>query len=536
MHGGSVPETIIATMSVTNTFETRSLLGYLRASVDRYPEAEAIVHGERRMRYGELWGDLSALARYLREHGLARGDRVALLLENSYEYVVAYYAVLAAGGVVVALNAAARARDLTNWIEHCEAGWLIAHREHGELGSMLAALDSRVRIVAVGGALPDTRAHAVWSDILRDRGEAPAGVDLAPDATAAIIYTSGTTGRPKGVTLSHGNLASNVRSILAYLELSANDRCLNVLPFYYSYGNSVLHTHLAVGGALVLENSLAYVHNVVSKIAHEAVTGFAGVPSTYALIASRVDMTQYDCRSLRYATQAGGAMRPALIEHFRRAWPKTRFFVMYGQTEATARLTYLPPERLEQKLGSAGIPIPDVRIEIRDETGAPVPVGSVGEIYASGPNVMQGYWNDPRATEQVLRDGWLKTGDLALMDEDGYVYIQGRSSDMIKTGAHRINPADIEEVIAELDGVAEVAAVGVPDEILGQVVKAVIVAGAPTAPTATAIKAHCHARLASYKVPRQVEFVAQLPKTASGKIRRYLLANETSERVRGNEH
>lgn len=198
---------------------------------------------------------------------------------------------------------------------------------------------------------------------------------------------------------------------------------------------------------------------------------------------------------------------------------------MYGQTEATARLTYLPPERLEEKLGSAGIAIPKVTLEIRDERGTVLPPGQVGEIWARGPNVMLGYWNDPAGTAEALQNGWLRTGDLAYMDDEGYVYIQGRATEMIKSGAHRINPRDIEEAIGELEEVAEVAVVGVPDEILGQVIKAVIVLRPGARLDPLTVKAHCQSRIASFKIPKRVEFTTQLPKTASGKVKRFLLVN-----------
>lgn len=512
----------------------QSLIDYLRASVERAPDAEALIQGERRVTYAQLWCEVSPVARFLGRNGLGRGDRVALLLENSPEYVAAYYGVLAAGGIVVALNTAARARDLSNWLAHCGATWLIADTRHGELLQVAQHADPQLRLITVGDDRDIGRPFVRWNEVAQSGDEHDYVPEITADATAAIIYTSGTTGKPKGVTLTHGNLAGNVRSILAYLQLGARDRCLNVLPFYYSYGNSVLHTHLAAGGSLVLENSLVYVHNVVQRIGAERATGFAGVPSTYALLSSRVNLADYDLSSLRYVTQAGGAMAPAQIQKFRQALPHVKFFVMYGLTEATARLTYLPPERLEQKLGSVGVAIPDVRLEIRDERGAAVARGVVGEIYAIGPNIMRSYWNDAAATGEVLKDGWLKTGDLASMDQDGYVFIQGRSSEMIKSGAHRISPQDIEEVIAELDGVAEVAVVGVADDILGQAIKAVIVPRADVALGVMAVKAHCHARLAAYKIPRYIEFATQIPKTASGKIQRYLLVNNIQGEQRSN--
>jgi acyl-CoA synthetase (AMP-forming)/AMP-acid ligase II len=233
-----------------------------------------------------------------------------------------------------------------------------------------------------------------------------------------------------------------------------------------------------------------------------------------------VKLSQYDLSGIRYLTQAGGAMSPALTQKLREAMPQASLFVMYGQTEATARLTYLPPERLEQKLGSVGVPLSGVRIEIRGEDGAALPVGAVGEVWVNGPNVMLGYWRNQAATAEVKRDGWLKTGDMGRLDDEGFLYLVGRRSDMIKSGAHRIYPQDIEEVIAELPQVQEAAVVGVEDDLLGQAIRAYVVPAGSESLTPMQVQAHCKARLANYKVPKSVEIVTSLPRTASGKVRR----------------
>ena len=216
-------------------------------------------------------------------------------------------------------------------------------------------------------------------------------------------------------------------------------------------------------------------------------------------------------------------MAPAHIQRLRAELPHVALFVMYGQTEATARIAWLPPEKLGTKLGAVGVAIPGVTMELRDEAGNPVTQGQVGEIWVKGGNIMQGYWNNPKLTAQVLHDGWLKTGDLARQDEDGFFFIVGRSSDMIKTGAHRISPLEIEETLLELDGVAEAAVAGIQDEILGESIKAFLVLRPGRTLEVRAIQAHCLERLPQYKVPKQVEFVSELPRTASGKIKRFML-------------
>jgi acyl-CoA synthetase (AMP-forming)/AMP-acid ligase II len=291
----------------------------------------------------------------------------------------------------------------------------------------------------------------------------------------------------------------------------------------------VLHTHLAVGARVVLESNVVFPHLVVEAIVHERASGFSGVPSTFLLLLNRVPLADYDLSSLRYLTQAGGAMAPAVTARLRAALPHARLFVMYGQTEATARLAWLPPERLDDKPGSVGIAVAGVEIAIRDEHGAPLAPGSVGEVCVRGPNVMLGYWQDPGLSADVLNEGWLRTGDMGHLDDEGFLFLSGRRSDMIKTGAHRVHPKDIEEVIAEIDGIAEVAVVGVDDELLGQVIKAFVVGVDGAAIVPDRIKAHCRERLATWKIPKHIEAVDALPKTASGKVRRALLAGITTE-------
>lgn len=502
-----------------------TLVHRLAQTVQRRPKQEAIVLKTRRITYEALWADIGAVASFLRANGFKQGDRVGILVENSPEYAAIYYGVLAAGGVVIGLNTTTKARSLLNWLTHSESTWLFASGRHRELATIDEKLGEAINIITLEPPpKPLGHRHDTWQDVVAHKGTA---VDLAgvpaSDSLAAIIYTSGTTGEPKGVMLSHFNLRSNTESILAYLELCETDSIVNILPFYYSYGNSILHTHLAVGGRLILENSLVYPHKVLETMAAEKVTGFSGVPSTFALLLSRTQLTDYDLSAVRYMTQAGGPMPPANQIRLTEALPHMKMFIMYGQTEASARLSYLPPGKFLEKNGSVGIPIPGVTLDIRNPAGEPVSIGETGEIWARGPNIMMGYWKNPQKTGTVLQDGWLKTGDMARFDEDHYIYIIGRNSEMIKVGANRISPKEIEEVISEIEGIEEAAAVGVDDDILGQVVKAVIVLkkGAELKPQT--VQQYCRKHLAQYKIPKFVTFTDNLPKTASGKVRRHLL-------------
>lgn len=412
---------------------------------------------------------------------------------------------------MVPLNNQGRSRDLVAWLTHGECSLLLTDPDHPEI-ELVGDLMPDLTVVSI----EDFREPAVY--------ESP-GVFHANDSNdlAMILYTSGTTGRPKGVMISHGNLLSNSLAIIKYLDLEAKDSILNVLPFFYSYGNSVLHTHLLSGARLVLENSTAFASRVWERIADESVTGFAGVPSTFAILLGRADPRKYDLKSLRYVTQAGGPMPKVLAEKLVGTLPHVEVFLMYGQTEATARISFLPPADFSQRPGSVGVPIDGVHVEIRGSNARKAAPGEVGEICIKGPNVMLGYWRNESATAAALIDGWLYTGDLGFMDPDGYLYINGRRSEMIKVGAHRVSPSDVEEALNEIPGVLECAATGMEDEVLGQAIKVHIVLMPGANLSERQVLAECRKLLALYKVPKDVVFLPELPKTTSGKIQRHLL-------------
>ena len=503
---------------------SRSLVDLLLGSAARAPDRVALRRRQASWSYRELVYGAGAASARLREAGLAPGDRIALLYRNCPEYVAWLYGALAARLAVVPLNVQERAGVLAHQIAHSGARVLAGDADHPEWQALQQALPHTVARIAVPAQdIEDSAARfraclAAGDDQLLD---APA---VSRDDLAILLYTSGTTGRPKGVMLSHGNLVANNTTIIDYLSLGPDDVGLTVMPFHFSYGNSVLHTHLGAGATLLLEDNLAFPLVVMQRLQDERVTGFSGVPSTYAILMSRTRIEDFDLRSLRYLTQAGGAMTRAAIERIRALVPHARFFVMYGQTEATARLTYLDPDRLDDKPGSVGKPLAGIDIEIRDPAGYRLPPHQTGELCARGPNVMLGYWRDDEMTREALVDGWLHTGDLGHADDEGYLYIDGRLVEMIKVGSFRVSPLEVEEVLATLPGIAEMAVAAVPDELLGQAVKAVLVLRDGAELDELRVKAHCRERLASYKVPKVVECARELPRTASGKIQRYKLA------------
>jgi acyl-CoA synthetase (AMP-forming)/AMP-acid ligase II len=482
---------------------------YLKSSASLRPGKVALIQGKRRVSYGDLLGKIEAFARILRNAGLTRGERVAILLENSPEYVVACFGALMAGGVAVPLGQQITGRRLATILNDCRPAALVAPKH------LIESFAGIPEVRDAGCVIPSQR--------LFD-GSGPAGdpccVELSGNDLALLLYTSGTTGEPKGVMLTHRNLTANAESIIEYLGLSDSEKVMVLLPFHYSYGNSLLTTHLMIGASLVLENRFVFPNLVLDRIREEQTTGFAGVPSTFAILLNRSNLRNSAFPSLRYVTQAGGAMSPLLAQELREALPGTDVYIMYGQTEATARLTYLDPSELIRKAGSIGKAIPGVRITIRKKDGAFASPGEVGEIVAEGENVMAGYWNNPMDTKAVLRDGRLHTGDLAKADEEGFLYIVGRRSEMIKTGGHRASPKEIEEVISGMPGVHETAVVGVPDEMLGQAIRAFVVREPGGSISVKDVLKHCSKNLEPFLVPHDVVFQDELPKSPSGKIDR----------------
>ena len=482
---------------------------YLRVSATRQPAKVAVTQGGRRVSYRDLLGKAEAFAGVVRNAGLARGERIAILLENSPEYIIAYFGTLMAGGVAVPLGQQITGRRLVTIMNDCHPAILVAPN----------------RLVESFADIPEVREvrQVIPAERMCEESETVGGpccAGLSENDLALLLYTSGTTGNPKGVMITHRNLKANAESIIEYLGLSDSDKVMVVLPFHYSYGNSLLTTHVAAGGAMVLENGFVYPNVVLEHMEEERVTGFAGVPSTIAILLNRSNLRKSTLPSLRYVTQAGGAMSPKLARDLREALPGTDVYIMYGQTEATARLTYLPPEDLERKTGSIGIPIPGVTLSVhREDDQVALPL-EVGEIVAKGDNVMAGYWNNPTESEHILRGGWLHTGDLGYVDEEGYYFIAGRRSEIIKSGAHRISPEEIEQAILEMSGVLEAAVIGLEDPILGEAIVAHVVPARGEVLQENSVLLHCRKILPSYMVPKKVVIRKCLPRTDAGKIRR----------------
>lgn len=350
--------------------------------------------------------------------------------------------------------------------------------------------------------------------------QSPRNVAFDSEKLAEIIFTSGSTGKPKGVMISHKNLIANTSSIVEYLQLHSSDRMLVVLPFYYCYGLSLLHTHLRVGGSILFNNSFIFLGSILNNLLEYKCTGFAGVPSHFQILLRKSDsFKETSFPDLRYVTQAGGKLAPIFIDEFREAHPEVRFIVMYGQTEATARLSWLPPELYESKRGSMGKGIPGVELRVVNEKGELIKPGETGEVIARGDNIMSGYFHDQEETDRALRNGWLYTGDLGTVDDEGYIYLTARSKEMIKVRGKRISPKEIEAVILAIPGVIDCTIEGIDDDIEGEMLKATVVTRKEMADSLTkdSVSDYCSKHLALFKVPQLYDFKTDLTISPTGK-------------------
>jgi amino acid adenylation domain-containing protein len=504
----------------------------LVGSAECFPDKTAVVAGGHRLTYAELDAGASRVAHALLESGVRYGDRVAILLENSVESALSIFGILKAGAAFVVVNPTTKPDKLVFMLNDCSARAFIAGARFTEA---VRAVDSEVASVrcimscGTGPPAPATsRALLDFDSAITghpDRSPKRRAIDID---LAAIIYTSGSTGVPKGVAVSHLNVVSTARSITTYLENVPEDVIINMLPLSFDYGLYQLLMSVKMGATLVIERSFAYPFRLVQRVSEERVTGFAGVPTVFAMLLQMKDLDPACFDSVRYVTNTAAALPPAHQSRLRKLFRNAKLYSMYGVTECK-RVSYMPPEELEKKPTSVGKGMPNCQAYVVDKEGNPVGPGVVGELVVRGANVMMGYWNRPEETGKVLRPGrypgekLLHTGDLFRTDEEGYLYFVARKDDIIKSRGEKVSPREVENVIYELEEVGEAAVIGVPDPILGQAVKAFVVSANGAVISERDVVKHCARRLENFMVPKFVEFCDSLPKTASGKIRRRAL-------------
>jgi len=510
------------------------LSDFLQNSAQRYPDKTAIVGAiygpslrEDRKTYKELDEMSNSLAHALLDRGLKKGDRVGVFLDNSIESAIAVFGILKAGGAFVVVNPQTKAQKLAFMLNNCQARCLIIDQKYSRQISTVAEQVLPVEsIILCGNAQHSVEGLNLQNILAEYPKNSPPRICIDIDL-AAIIYTSGSTGTPKGVTLTHLNMVSAATSITQYLENIPSDIVLNVLPLAFDYGLYQLLMTCKFGGTLVLEKSFMYPYAVIKKIEQEKITGFPGVPTTFAMmlqIAERA-ASPFNFDSVRYVTNTAAALPSKHILQLRDVFPKAKIYSMYGVTECK-RVSYLPPEELDRRATSVGRGMPNEEVYIVNEDGKLAKPGEIGELVVRGPNVMKGYWGLPEETDKVLRPGrysWEKvlyTGDLFKMDADGYLYFVARKDDIIKSRGEKVSPKEVENVLYEIDGVLEAAVVGVQDDILGEAIKAIIVSKNGLVLSEKEVRGHCQRNLEGFMIPKIIEFAASLPKTLTGKIRK----------------
>lgn len=504
----------------------------LRHSAAVRPQKEALVHGDRRLTYAEVMRTTGNVATGLRNAGLNRGERVGIYLDPSLQQAISIFAVAQAGGVFVPINQMLFPEQVKHIANDCAMVGLITSRSKlDSLVKMLPSMPSLRFLVVDDQRREDTLSLPVHnfqrmaergvSDVLDDR--------CIEKDLAGILYTSGSTGKPKGVMLSHAQVMAGATIVSTYLGITESERILGVLPFSFDAGMNQLMTAFQQGATLILIN-FVFARDIVQTLLKEKITGLAGVPTLWSLLAQpNSTLAKTRLPHLRYITNTGGAMPQTVLTTLRQAIPETKVYLMYGLTEAF-RSTYLPPEELDCRPTSMGKAIPNTEILVVDEAGHPCQPGEVGELVHRGPTVSMGYWGQPELTARVLRphpflpkelgdnERVCYSGDLVKMDEDGFLYFVGRRDTMIKSSGYRISPTEVEEALYSCGQLKGVAVIGIPDEVLGQVIKAFVVLQDGVTVEPSELIMYCAEKLPRFMVPKYIEVLQEIPKTTSGKV------------------
>lgn len=514
---------------------------FLARAARELPDKVALVAGERRVRYAALAADVWSLARWLAGAGVLPGDRVVVLASSSPAAAASFWAVLVAGGVVVMVHPHTRHDRLAYILADSGAALLIADASLAETFLAALAADVQVRgarpcvreVLAIGQATEaSARGVAFDEAIARGATDSRRLPTPSPSDLAALIYTSGSTGEPKAVMLTHGNMVAATVSISSYLDLRADDVLISVLPLSFDYGLYQMILSIGAGARLVLERSFDLPGQVLNRIVREQVTVLPGVPTLFAMLVRLAARGRWDLSRVRIVTSTAAVLGERQIGWLTETFPGAALFSVYGLTECK-RCTYLPPADLSRKPDSVGIAIPGNEVWLVDADDRVLGPGVVGELVVRGPTVMAGYWQRPEETAHRLRP-WrapgaetdervLYTGDLCRMDEEGYLYFVGRMDDVIKSRGEMVAPTVVEAVLRAVPFVRDAAVIGVPDDVLGEVVKAFVVPEPNGSLNAAALQAACRVRLEPHMIPREIVIVDALPRTAHGELERSAL-------------
>ncbi|GAA5512239.1 long-chain-fatty-acid--CoA ligase [Deinococcus carri] len=527
----------------------------LRRSAETFPERTALNFLGANTSYRELWQDVQRFAAGLQKIGVQPGERVSIMLPNSPQFVVAFFGALLAGATVVNTSPLYVPAELEHQLRDSGSETLILldafYPRYQKIATRVPV--QRVIVTGIQDALPfpknvlypiKARREGSWVNVkaggsvysfrglLRGQAPTPKAVTLRPDDVALLQYTGGTTGVPKGAMLTHHNLVANAEQSRAWMTdlKPGQEVTLAAIPFFHVYGMTVgMNLSMLTGATLVLVPNARDIKMVLGQIQASGATLFPGVPTLYNAINNHPDTPSFDLTTIRACISGSAPLPLETARKFRQITGGANLVEGYGLTESSP-VTHVNPIFGDQREGSIGLPLPGVDAMVAGEDGQPLPSGEIGELWVAGPNIMKGYWQRPDETAKVLREAhgqtWLLTGDMAVMDEDGYFRIVDRKKDLIIAGGHNIYPREVEEVLYTHPAVLEAAAVGLPDPYRGETVHAVVALKPDMTATEAEIIAHCRANLSSYKAPRSVEFRSELPKSAALKVLRRQLAEE----------
>jgi long-chain acyl-CoA synthetase len=480
-----------------------------------FPNHPAIIFEQTCLTYSELNDRANRIKNALDAHGIKRGDRVALYLPNIPEFAVCYLAVMKAGGIAVSINSMFKSDEVKYVINDSGAKIIFTV---GDFVRNIPCMEcpSVSHVVVCEGDVQGNETLHHWMAQVSAQAEA---LNMNRDEPAVLLYTSGTTGFPKGATLSHGNVISNIESTVHHCGYTPNDRMALFLPLFHVFGqNFIMNATFSTGGTLVMHRRFVF-DEVLDAIQRHRVTMFFGVPTIYINLLN-ADLSQYDLSSIRYYFSAAASMPREISRRWTERFGRN-VYEGYGLTESSPFACYNHDSHF--KFGSVGTAIRDFELKILDIDDNELPIGKWGEICIKGPGVMLGYWGKPDESSYALRNGWLHSGDIGMMDDEGYIYIMDRVKDMINAAGFKIWPAEIEQFLYHHEAIKEVAVYGVPDPVKGETVKAAIVLKQDAAASSEEIIAFCRERIAAYKVPTNVEFMNELPKSPTGKILKRVL-------------
>jgi long-chain acyl-CoA synthetase len=501
------------------------------ATVAQVPDKVALVVGQKRYTYREIDAMAVRLAATFERLGVRKGDRVLVFADNGIEVVAALYGALKAGAVFVPVNALSKKDRLTYLLNDSRAACLVTAQALRGAWEPALANNSTVRACLVSN-LPASGATArlhSYEEALEGGMDDPGPGFVIDQDLASILYTSGSTGEPKGVMLTHLNMLSAARSVNRYLGMTSEDVIVCALPLSFGYGLYQILMGFMLGARVVLERSFSFPVRSLETMAREAVTVFPGVPTMFSMILGLRNLDEFDLDRVRMITNAAAALPESHIKALRARFPRADLFSMYGLTECK-RVTFLPPDQIDVRPTSVGRGMPNQEVWLVDEEGRRLPNGSTGELVIRGTHVMRGYWEKPEQTAARLRPGpnpgelVLHSGDVFRTDEEGFLYFVSRKDHIIKSRGEKVSPNEVENVLYELEAVQDAAVIGVPDEILGQAIKAFVVLRPGGDLGEREILRHCQERLESFRVPKYIAIVPDLPRTGTGKIMKVGLA------------